>query len=154
MLARLTQFITQFLSRHFDDFVHTATVSIAQEFMKKGRKTLLFFMTTFVFSLLLTAGVIISLLDASSQYDERGRIVFSAMLTSSLSLVIVSLVFFVIAFWPRKTEAVEIATVQSPQPTDHIEQIFHMFAAKGADYLREFTAKKSSSATDSRAQTL
>lgn len=102
MFSRLAHLFTSFLTGHFESFIQASIVNIAQDVMKKGRKTLLVVMSSFVFSVLLTAGVVIAIYEASSQYDTKGIIYFSAMLTSSLILSLVSLGVLVAIFWPRE----------------------------------------------------
>jgi hypothetical protein len=147
MLARLGQIFSAFLTQRFEGVLSSTVLSIAQDFAKKGRQTLFFVMASFIFSLLLSAGVIMGLLEASSQFDTRGVIYFSAMLTSSLILTGVSLVALGAMFWPRSSPS--IVLTQQPQSNAtapmSIEDILTVVIAEGVQYFKNKNHEKSTS---------
>ncbi len=148
MIMRIGQLMTSFFTNRFEGYVQASVVNVVQDFAKKGRQTLLIVMSSFVFSLLLAAGVIISLLEASSQYDTKGAIYFSAMLTSSILLALISLSVLVVLFWPRtKSTVVSVeshnhafnghSTMNSTNNSGTLSDIVSLLVAQGIKYYQD-----------------
>lgn len=123
MFSRIGQIIFSLMTSRFEGIVSATMMAVIHEFMKKGRQTLLLIMSSLLFSILLAAGIIISMLEASAQYDAKGTIFFTALLGSSLTLCGISVLGLLFIFWPRQT------TIPSTAPAPHkephpIEEIF------------------------------
>lgn len=91
-------------------------LSVMQQLINKSRKALLIVISSLVFALLFTAGVILTIVEASAQYDMRGVIFFSAMLTTASLLTLISLGALVLILWPRSRAIIPAASFQASQP--------------------------------------
>lgn len=145
MLARLTHIFLSFFTSRFEGIITTTVFSVAQQFLNKGRQTLLLLVSCFVLSILFTAGVIISTLEAAAQYDARGSIFFTALLTSSLIMVGISSVALALIFWPRQSAplvAPEQSNALHPHP---LEEILTTAIAEGVQYFKSKSEQTSRS---------
>lgn len=143
MFLRLATILTNLFSEKLEGAVNTAISSGIQGVVKKGRQTLLLIMASFILSVLLSAGIIISILEASSQLDVEGITYFSSMLTWSLALSGFSLLGLIVIFWPRNTSAPVVVTVAAPvnsaNQTNHLvlEDLLAALVAEGIHYFKE-----------------
>jgi predicted anti-sigma-YlaC factor YlaD len=113
-------------------------ITIAQQLLVKGKKTLFLLISSFILALLFTAGTIISVLEASAQYDARGSIFFTALLASSLAMVGISVLLLAVIFWPRPQAPLVVPTQTTlTHPAHPIEEILRMIIAEGVEYLKD-----------------
>jgi hypothetical protein len=133
MFSRLSQIIFSYFTTRFEGLISAVIVKVLQDFVHQSRKTLLVIMTSLVLSLLLTASIIITLLEAAAQYDGRGSIYFSALLSSSLALAVLSFAGLAFIFWPHKPKAALIHLETQVQPAAHnpFEEILAAVVAEG-----------------------
>ena len=92
-----------------------------------------------------------SLIEAASQYDKGGSVTFSAMLSSSLVLALVSLVTLTAIFWPKDK-------INTPEPVPHVqhshrplEELVSTVVSHGVDYFKNRDYQKARSRNYSRA---
>lgn len=143
MFLRLVTILINMFSVKFEGAVNTAISSGIQGVVKKGRQTLLLIMASFILSVLLSAGIIISILEASSQLDVEGITYFSSMLTWSLGLSGISLLGLIIIFWPRNNQPqVMIEAAAQSNPVDKgnhlvLEELLAALMAEGIHYFKE-----------------
>jgi len=143
MFLRLATILTNLFSVKFEGAVNAAIASGIQGVAKRGRQTLLIIMTSFILSVLLSAGIVISILEASSQIDIEGIIYFSSMLTWSLALSGFSLLGLIIIFWPRNTSTPFVVTTAAPlNPANQssqlvLEELLAALVAEGIHYFKE-----------------
>ncbi len=143
MFLRLATILTNMFSARFEGAINTAISSGIQGLVKKGRQTLLLIMASFILSVLLSAGIIISILEASSQLDVEGITYFSSMLTWSLALSGFSLVGLLVIFWPRNSAQQIVVsapilnhTADRPNPVG-IEDLLAALVAEGINYIKD-----------------
>lgn len=149
MFARLGHVFFSLLTSRFENVINTALLAVTQEILKKGRQTLFLIISSFVLAVLFAAGVIISLLEASAQYDSRGVIFFTALLSSSLTMTAVSVIGLMIIFWPRNPTIIE-SSLRPPTLTSHsspLEDILKTAMIEGFDYFKARQQAKTRSST-------
>ena len=132
---KIIQWILSLFTSQFQGMISTAIILVAEDFFRKSQKIFLMMATGLIFSVLLTAGILISLIDISLQYDSRGVVIFSAMLTSGLSLSIISLLVLTLLFWPKKTAQ---PAVQEPtHAVGTLDQVLGSLAQEAVHYLKQ-----------------
>lgn len=136
MFSRLSQILLTFLTSRFEGIITATLLTVAQQLLVKGKKTLFMLISSFVLAILFTAGVIISVLEASAQYDARGSIFFTALLTSSLALVGISVILLAIIFWPRERAPLIIPAQAAAQTGHPLEEILTVVISEGVEYLK------------------
>ena len=103
-------------TRRFEGVISASMLNVLQEVANKSRKVLFFAIASFVFAVLLSAGVIITLLEASAQLDTRGILYFSALLTSGSVMIGLSLISLAFILWPRTKTLIPSSAFQTPPP--------------------------------------
>lgn len=149
MIARILHMFTSFMTARFEGVITSSILMIVQNFLNRGRQAMLLIFASFVFSILFAAGIIISLLEASSQYDTKGFVFFSAMLASSLTLSALSLVVLAVIFWPRRSLAEDfIAARPQTQTQAHtpLEELLAVAINEGVQYFKERKAEHAAAA--------
>ena len=139
MFSRLSQILLTFLTSRFEGMITATLFAVAQQLLVKGKKTLFMLISCFVLAVLFTAGIIISVLEASAQYDARGSIFFTALLTSSLVMVGVSVLLLAIIFWPRERAPLVIPThtaAVGSHASHPLEEILTAVINEGVEYLK------------------
>lgn len=146
MFSRLGHVFFSLLTSRFEGVISTAMFAVAQQILRKGRQTLFLIISSFVLSVLFAAGVIISLLEASAQYDSRGVIFFTALLGSSLAMTGISMIGLMIIFWPRNSTLVE-APLRSTVAAHPLEDILRAAMVEGVEYFKTRQQSKNRSST-------
>lgn len=153
MLSRLGPIFLSLITNRFEGIISATLFAIAQEILKKSRQTLLIIMVSFIFSMLLTAGVIISILEAAAQYDARGTIFFTALLSGSLTLIVVSFLVLTALFWPRQPTATSPQTPALVGHTAHpLEEILMAVVAEGIQYFKNKSQETTKAPSSSYSQ--
>lgn len=81
---------------------HRSAFSIFfQHFLVRLRKTMILGLAGFVCAILFTAGVLMTIFEMSTQYDEIGMIISTARLWSSVGIALFSAIAFLIVISPR-----------------------------------------------------
>jgi len=143
MLSRLSQILFSFFTSRFEGLITATLFSVAQQILHKGRITLFVIVCSFVFSILLTAGIIISTLEAAAQYDARGTIFFTALLTSSLMMIGFSVIALAFIFWPREAPAMIIPPQVHVHDAHPFEEILMAAITEGVQYFKDKTQHSS-----------
>lgn len=137
MLSTLSNILLTFFTSRFERILTATLLTVAQQLLLKGKKTLFMFLSCFVLAILFTAGTIIFVLEASAQYDARGSIFFTALLTSSLIMIAVSTFFLALIFWPRQQTQVVISAPNASAHKAHpLEDILAAAIAEGIEYFK------------------
>ena len=144
MFSKIANILTNLVTVRFEGIMNSAISSGIQNFLQKGRQTLLVIILSFILSVLLSAGIIISLLEATSQLDIEGITYFSAMLTWSLILSALSLLGLIIIFWPKNsipsTKVIQASTTVNITERSHsilLEELIAALITEGIQYLKE-----------------
>ncbi len=80
-------------SRFSSSSTMNPAVEIKQFFVDNAKKVLLAFIASSIISSMFVAGLIISIITISAQYDQNGGIGLSAMLLGGIGMVVLSLIF-------------------------------------------------------------
>lgn len=135
---KIIQWLLSILTSHFQGMLSSSLNIVIEDLLKKSQRALLIAMLAFIFSALLTAGILISSIEVSAQYDKYGYIFFSAILTCGLSLAIVSLLGLSFIFWPQKTDDKDKNVTISPTPqTTTLDEMLGALAHEAALYFKQ-----------------
>lgn len=145
MLSRLSEIFFSFITSRFESLITAALFSVAQQILNRGRKTLFILASCFIFSILFTAGIIISTLEAAAQYDARGSIFFTALLSSSIIMVGLSAAVLAAIFWPRRAPAIVIPTQTHTYGAHPFEEILMAAITEGVQYFKDKSQHSSKS---------
>ncbi len=127
-------------TRKLEGLISVSMLTVVQQLIAKSRKALLIVISSFVFAALLAAGVIIMVLEASAQYDTRGVIYFSALLTSASILSAISLAVLTFILWPRSKPIIPAAAFQSQpsaRPNSPLEDTLAMLLNEVVKYVKD-----------------
>jgi hypothetical protein len=97
MLKILSLVVSFFLGR-YDLTFKKATLILIDQFILKSRKLFIFITVVSVSSLLLVSGIMLSLIQATSQYDKNGFIQFNSTLGVGIALILLPLVLLSVLF--------------------------------------------------------
>ncbi len=150
MMSALGHIFLSFLTTPVERMMSSAMLNVVEDLAKKGRKTLMLVLGSFVLSVFLAAGVLMSLIEMASQLDKGGSINFSAMLTMSLGLVVISVLILAVLFWPKeKMKPAE--PVHHEAPRHHVDELISTVVSHGVDYFKNRDFQKARSRNYSRA---
>ncbi|MBC7419686.1 MAG: hypothetical protein H7328_03065 [Bdellovibrio sp.] len=128
-------------TRKFEGLISASIYTVVQQLVNKSRKALLMVVASFVFAVLLAAGIIISVLEASAQYDTRGMVYFSALLTSGTILSFISLSVLIFILWPRSKSIISASAFQThappPRQSSPLEDTFAVLINEVMNYVKE-----------------
>lgn len=139
MFSRLSHILFSFFTTRFEGLITATIFSVAQQLLNKGRQTLFVLVSCFIFSVLLTAGIIISVLEGAAQYDARGTIYFTALFTSSLVMAGVSMIALAFIFWPRQKITLVVPSKAVNTHPHPFEEILTAAIAEGVQYFKNKT---------------
>jgi hypothetical protein len=116
MIKFFTYFIS-FLIGRYNSFAKPSAMVIIDQVLLRTRKLLMTSMISLIASLLLTGGVIISLIEFTRQIDRFQIVWPSATLIGGLALTLISLATLIYAF---TSKAFDLRYVKKASPTEQI----------------------------------
>lgn len=117
-----------------------------EQLLAKGRYLLMMTTVSLISATLFCAGIILAVINATTQYDDYGSIYWSATLTTALVLAGLSLVSLGITFSVRNWEGKDFLNTKSPKARPHrasspIEEALTMLVV---DFVDERRARRES----------
>ncbi len=125
-------------TQRFEGVISSSMNNIVQELVNRSRKALLVVIASLVFALLLPAGIIISILEASAQFDTRGVVYMSALLVSGTLMWTISLAALTFILWPRSKPMTKPMFQTPPPPrSTPLEDSISSLINQAVEFLKE-----------------